>query len=299
MFSGVYTALITPFKEDGSLDMAAMEALIERQIAAGVQGIVPCGTTGEAATLTTEEQHTIFRAAVRLAKGRCKVMAGAGANDTRRTIELAQGAEACGVDGLLVVTPYYNKPTQAGLYAHYAAVAAAVNVPVVLYNVPGRTACSLTVDTVERLAAIDNIVAIKEATADLIFHSALVSRLGNRLQLLSGDDPTTLPMWAVGGRGVISVTSNLLPERMVAMWTAYEQGDLAAARAIHHQLFPWFEGLFVETNPVPVKSLVAWHTGLCTEAVRLPLSPLEPSSVATLKALAAAQGLTVPHAPEA
>jgi 4-hydroxy-tetrahydrodipicolinate synthase len=299
MFSGVYTALITPFKADGTLDVEALNALIERQINAGVQGIVPCGTTGEAATLTDEERVLIFQAAVTAAKGRCKVIAGAGTNDTRRAILMAQGAAASGADGLLVVTPYYNKPTQEGLYQHYKAIAAAVDIPVVLYNVPGRTSCSLSVDTIDRLADIENIVAIKEATADLIFHSELVNRLGDRMQLLSGDDPTTLPMWSIGGRGVISVTSNLLPERMVAMWTAFEAGDITAARGVHHELFGWFQGLFVETNPVPVKSLVAWHTGLCTDAVRLPICPLEPESVVFLKGLADQMHLTLPHAPQA
>lgn len=299
MFRGVYTALITPFTPDGSLDVPALERLIERQVAAGVQGIVPCGTTGEAATLTDEERAVVFRAAVTAAKGRCKVMAGVGTNDTRRAAEMAKQARMTGVDGLLVVTPYYNKPTQEGLYQHYRTISEAVpGLPLTLYNVPGRTSVSLSADTIDRLADLPDIVAIKEATADLTFDGELINRLGDRMDVISGDDPTALALWAIGGQGVISVTSNLLPEKFVAMWTAFQEGDLAQARTLHHELFPLFQGLFWETNPVPVKSLVAWHTGLCGDHVRLPLAPLQANTVARLKGLCDRLGIALPHAPK-
>ncbi|MCA9546218.1 MAG: 4-hydroxy-tetrahydrodipicolinate synthase [Myxococcales bacterium] len=298
MFRGVYTALITPFTPDGSLDVPALERLIERQVAAGVHGIVPCGTTGEAATLTDEERAVVFRAAVTAAKGRCKVMAGVGTNDTRRAAEMAKQARMTGVDGLLVVTPYYNKPTQEGLYQHNRTISEAVpGLPLTLYNVPGRTSVSLAADTIDRLADLPDIVAIKEATADLTFDGELITRLGDRMDVISGDDPTALALWAIGGQGVISVTSNLLPEKFVAMWAAFQANDLAGARALHHELFPLFQGLFWETNPVPVKSLVAWHTGLCGDHVRLPLASLQPNTVARLKGLCDRMGVALPHAP--
>lgn len=300
MFQGVYTALITPFLPDGALDLPALTALVQRQVAAGVDGVVPCGTTGEASTLSEAERLEVIATTVRAAAGRVKVVAGVGGNDTRRVAAAARAVQDLGVDGALVVTPYYNKPSQAGLYAHYCAVAeAAPGLPLVLYNVPSRTGVSFTVETLSRLADVPGMVAVKEATADLVFGGDLLARTHGRLTVLSGDDFTALPLWALGARGVISVTSNLLPDRFVALWRAFEAGDLASAQAQQRALFPLFKGLFIESNPVPVKALLAAHSGLCGAGVRLPLAPLQPESAARLRGLCAELGLELPFAADA
>lgn len=292
MFEGVYTALITPFvagraEEEGQIDWAALEAHVERQIAAGVHGLVPCGTTGESSTLSKAEKVEVFRRVVQTARGRCKVVAGVGTNDTRATIALARAAAEVGADGGLVITPYYNKPTQVGLFAHFSAVATQVpELPVMLYNVPSRTGVSLTVDTIERLADVPGVVALKEATANLTMDAEIVARCGDRLTLLSGEDSVSFPMWAIGGRGVVCVTSNLVPERMVAMWRAFERGDWATARALHLKLLPLFGGMFLETNPGPVKAACARAFGHA-EDMRLPLAPLQAPARAQLERLCA------------
>ncbi len=297
MFTGVHTAIITPFDGD-RIDFDALTALVEHQIAGGIHGIVPCGTTGEASTLTDEERIAVTAATVKAARGRCRVLAGVGTNDTRRATAMARAAAEVGADGGLVITPYYNKPTQEGLYQHFRTVTEAVSGwPLVLYNVPSRTALSLTVDTLDRLADLPDIVAVKEATGDMTFDGEIVRRCQGRLAVLSGDDATALPLWAVGGTGVISVTSNLLPARMVALWETFAQGDLDAARAEHLSLLPLFLGLFIETNPTPIKTLVAWATGLCSSTVRLPLTPLLPGTVVTLKSLCADLGVLLPFSP--
>lgn len=283
MFEGVYTALITPFA-GGKPDLEAFERLIERQIEAGVSGVVVCGTTGESATLTDAERVELYRAAVRIVRGRVQVIAGSGTNGTARAAELTRAAADAGCDGGLVVTPYYNKPSQEGLYHHYRTVAeAAPGLPIILYNVPSRTGVSLEVETCDRLADLPGIVALKEATGDLGFDARILARCGDRLTLLSGDDGTALPLWAIGGRGVIAVTSNLVPDRMVAMWKAFAAGDLETARRLHLTLQPLFRGLFVEPNPVPVKTLTAWAVGGFSPEVRLPLTPLETENAAMLR----------------
>lgn len=298
MFQGVYTALLTPFQHDGALDLPALTALVERQVAGGVDGVVPCGTTGEASTLSAAERVQVIRTTVAAAAGRVKVIAGVGGNDTRAVAEAARGVVDLGVDGALVVTPYYNKPSQEGLYQHYRAVTeAAPGLPVVAYNVPSRTGVSLTVDTLSRLADLPGIVAVKEATADMVFGGELLARTHGRLTVLSGDDFTALPLWSLGGRGVISVTSNLFPERFVALWRAFEAGDAALAATLQRALYPIFKAMFIEVNPVPLKAMVAWHTGLCTETLRLPLVNLLPENAARLQALAAELGIALPHAP--
>jgi 4-hydroxy-tetrahydrodipicolinate synthase len=285
MFKGVYTAIITPFS-NGEIDETALTALIERQVEAGVNGIVPCGTTGESATMSDEEILLVIKHTIETVNGRCQVIAGVGSNNTAQTIELALGAQSLGADGLLVITPYYNKPTQEGMFAHFKAVSEAVpQGAIMLYNVPGRTGVSLTVDTITRLAQIPNIVALKEATGDMAFAARIVSACGDQLNLLSGDDVTALPQWCVGGQGVVSVTSNLVPNRMVEMWSCLAKADVVNAQRIHLQLVPLFDSLFIESNPVPVKSLVALNTGLCGDEVRLPLTPLQPSSWTHLKTL--------------
>jgi len=283
MFTGVYTAIITPFK-NGQVDESALEALVERQVEAGVAGLVPCGTTGESVTLSDEELLRVIQKTIESVQGRCAVIAGVGSNHTQKTIDLGRQAQSMGADGLLVITPYYNKPTQAGLYAHFEAISKAIpDGQIMLYNVPSRTGVSLTVETIRRLAEHPNIVALKEATGDMAFAARIAASCGDRLALLSGDDATALPLWSVGGRGVVSVTSNLLPERMVDLWTAFQQESASAARRLHLSLMPIFDGLFIETNPAPIKTLVAQHTRLCTSEMRLPMVPLTAENRETLR----------------
>lgn len=297
MFRGIHTAIVTPFR-NGRLDLDGYGALVERQIAAGVDGIVPVGTTGESSTLKPAERRALFQKSVEVAAGRCKVIAGVGTNDTAQSVEYARMAVECGADAGLVITPYYNKPTQEGLYHHCRVVAEAVpELPVVLYNVPARTGVSFTVETLDRLADVPGIVSLKEATADLRFGAEIVSACQGRMTVLSGDDATMFPLWAVGGEGVISVTSNLVPDRVVALWRAFEGGDIAEARRLHLQLLPLFTGLFIEANPVPVKTLVAWSTGLIEPDVRLPLTPLGAGAAAKLRALCAALEIPLEKGP--
>ena len=291
MLGGVHTAIVTPFQGD-EIDWATYETLVERQLDAGIHGIVPCGTTGESSTLSDDEKLKLIDRTVRQVAGRAKVIAGVGTNDTAQSIRLTRAAREVGADAGLVITPYYNKPTQAGLYAHFEAIAhGAPGFPLVLYNVPGRTGVNLSVETASRLADLPEVVALKDATADLGGAAELAATCGGRLALLSGDDATAFPLWCVGGKGVISVTSNLAPRRMVALWNAFAGGDIAGARALHSALFPLFSALFVESNPVPVKAAIEWHTGLPTTAVRLPLTPLEAGSVAMLREICARLGI--------
>lgn len=288
MLQGVYTAILTPFRQ-GKVDFQALEALVERQIAAGIHGVVPCGTTGESSTLSDAEKIEIFRRVVAVAGKRCQVIAGVGTNDTHHSVELARAAVEAGADAGLVITPYYNKPTAEGLYHHFRTIAEAVPaLPLVLYNVPGRTGVSLTVETIDRLADVPGIVAIKEATSNLVFDAEIIARCGERLTMLSGDDAISFPLWCLGGRGVICVASNVVPERMVALWNAFEKGDLAAARRLHLKLLPLFNGLFVETNPTPVKTVYSWlYPNEATDEVRLPLVGLQPGNAAKLRKLCA------------
>jgi len=288
MFRGVHTAIVTPFVSN-RVDLDTLGRLVERQIAAGIDGVVACGTTGEAATLTDAEKLAIFRHVVEVAAGRCAVIAGTGDNNTAHSIALTRETAGCGVDGALVITPYYNKPTQEGLFHHFRAVAEAVpELPIIAYNVPGRTSVSLTADTADRLGDLANVVALKEATADLALDGEMIRRCGDRLALTSGDDATAFPLWCLGGAGVISVCGNLVPDRMVALWRAFQSGDLAGARALHLRLLPLFTGLFIETNPAPVKTLTARVVPGMSAALRLPLAPLTPSSEARLHTLCAA-----------
>ena len=287
LFEGVFTAIITPFGRGGHVDFDALDALVERQLAGGVHGLVPCGTTGESATLSKAEKVEIFRRVVSTAKGRCKVIAGVGTNDTAASIELARAAAEAGADGGLVITPYYNKPTAEGMYHHFRAIAEAVpSLPSVLYNVPSRTSVSLDVDTISRLADVPGIVAIKEATSNMVFDAEILARCGDRLTVLSGDDAVAFPLWCLGGRGVICVASNVVPDRVVALWNAFDKGDLSRARKLHLALLPLFTGLFVETNPGPVKLLYSWLHPDTSAEMRLPLVGLQPGSAAKLRKLA-------------
>ena len=272
---GCFTALITPFRA-GEIDEPALRALVDRQIAGDVDGLVPCGTTGEAPALTAREWEQVVAIAVETAAGRVPILAGTGSNSTAASIERTRRARELGADGALVVTPYYNRPTQEGLYGHFAAIADAVDLPLVLYNVPGRTGVNLLPETVLRLADIPAIVGIKEASGSLDQASQIVNDAPAGFVVLSGDDSLTLPIASVGGRGVISVVSNIAPEAVSALTAACLAGDFASARAMHLALFDLCRAMFVETNPVPVKAAAAL-LGLCTPEVRLPLARLSDS----------------------
>ena len=275
------TAIVTPFR-DGKVDEEAFRRLIDWQIEEGVNGLVPVGTTGESATLSHEEHRQVIEICVDQVKGRVKVLAGAGSNNTIEAIQLTEFAKKAGADGALLITPYYNKPTQEGLYQHYAAVAKAVDLPIVPYNVPGRTGCNMLPPTVARIARdVPDVVGIKEATADLIHVSDLVEQCPEGFQILSGDDFTVLPHIAVGGCGVISVTANVAPKLMADLCKATLAGDMDEARRLHFKLMPINRAMFLETNPIPVKTAVCMMRGLDLE-FRLPMVPLMPDNLEKL-----------------
>jgi len=269
MLKGALTALVTPFR-DGSVDEEALRGLIERQIEGGVQGLVPCGTTGESATLSHEEHNRVIDITIEAASGRLPVVAGTGSNSTAETIRLTRHAEDAGATAALLITPYYNKPSQAGLFAHFRSVSEAVSIPLVLYNVPGRTGLNMLPETVARLSELKNIVGIKEATGDLTQVSRILELAMDDFCVISGDDFTTLPVLSLGGAGVISVTSNIAPSDVSSMIKAFFAGDIDGARALHYRLSPLNRAMFLETNPVPVKTALAM-LGLLTEEFRLPL----------------------------
>jgi len=270
-FTGVGTALITPFRKDGSVDEAAVKRLARRQIDAGIHFLSPCGTTGEAPTLDHREKLRVVELVVEEANGKVPVLAGAGGYDTREVVALARDMEKTGADGLLSVTPYYNKPTPEGLYQHFKAIAGSTRLPIVLYNVPGRTGINLDVATTVRLSQVPNIVAIK-SPGDLVQMSEIISATREDFIVLSGDDPVTVATMAVGGRGVVSVASNEAPAEMVQIVELCEKGDYAAARTLHHWLLPLIQVNFAESNPIPCKAAMA-AMGLIEEHFRLPLVP--------------------------
>jgi 4-hydroxy-tetrahydrodipicolinate synthase len=277
MFTGVITALVTPLRGD-ALDEEALRRLVDEQIASGVDGLVPVGTTGESPTLTNEEHLRVIQLVVEATKKRVPVIAGTGSNSTRETIEMSAAARKVGADGLLLVTPYYNRPGQEHLYRHFKAVVEAVPLPSVLYNVPGRTACDLLPETIVRLAELPQVVGVKEATGSALRASQILAQLGSkneRVAVLSGDDATAFPLFALGARGVISVVSNVAPKQMSAMWDAAAAGDWKKARELHYRLLPLGEGLFVEANPIPVKTAMAMM-GRIADEIRPPLYPLAP-----------------------
>ena len=269
MFSGSIVAIVTPFR-NGKLDERAFGDLIEWQIANGTNGIVPCGTTGESATLTHDEHHRVVRLTVEVAKGRIPVIAGTGSNSTDEAISLTRHAKDAGADGALLITPYYNKPTQEGLYRHYKAVAEAVDMPLVLYNIPGRTGVNMLPATVARLAVMKNIVGIKEGSGSVQQASDIAQACGDRLIVLSGDDPLTLPMMAVGAKGVITVTANVMPKEMAQLVASFQAGRIDEARRIHFALSALFAALFYETNPIPVKEALGMM-GKIDPELRLPM----------------------------
>jgi 4-hydroxy-tetrahydrodipicolinate synthase len=272
MFEGVLTALVTPFR-DGEIDETALRALVDRQIESGIDGLVPCGSTGESATLSHAEHRRVVEIVVHATRGRVPVVAGAGSNNTREAVELTLYAKEAGADGALLISPYYNKPTQEGLFLHYAEIARRTAFPLVLYNIPGRTASNMLPATVARLADLEQIVGIKEACGDLAQISEVIDRCPESFTVLSGDDALTLPVLAVGGRGVISTTSNIAPAEMVSLVRSFRAGDADTARQCHQRLLPLFDALFVETNPIPLKA--ALHlVGAIGPEIRLPLTPL-------------------------
>ncbi len=271
-WSGVGTALVTPFDVSGELDEGALRRLLERQVAGGVHFLVPCGTTGETPTLTSDERDRVVSIAVEVAQGRVPVLAGVGGYNTEEVAELAAHTESLGVQGLLSVTPYYNKPTQDGLVQHYTAIANRTSLPIIVYNVPGRTGCNVEPKTLARLAQIPNIVGVKEASGNMAQMCEVCRVVPSDFSVLCGDDALALPLMAVGGRGVISVASNVVPDRMAKMVTAALDGDFAAARAEHTALLEFMNVNFIESNPIPVKAALAM-LGLCQEVYRLPMVP--------------------------
>ena len=289
MFTGSLVAIVTPFK-NGKLDERALGDLIEWQITSGTHGIVPCGTTGESATLTHAEHERVVAFTVEVVRRRVPVVAGTGSNSTEEAIALTKHAKAAGVDGALLITPYYNKPTQEGLFLHYKAVAEAVDLPLVVYNIPGRTGVNMLPSTIARLAVCPTVVAVKEGSGAVQQASEIIQLCGERLTVLAGDDALTLPMMAVGGKGVITVTANLLPTKMAQLVNAFREGRLEAARALHYELYPLFTALFYETNPIPVKE--ALHLmGKIAPEIRLPLCPMGNDNKAKLLTVLKAAGL--------
>jgi 4-hydroxy-tetrahydrodipicolinate synthase len=269
-FTGCGTALVTPFTRSGALDEAGVRRLARRQIEAGIHFLVPCGTTGETPTLTAAERVRVVELVVDEAKGKVPVLAGAGGYNTSEVIESALEMARVGADGILSVAPYYNKPTQEGLFQHYQAIASAVPLPIIVYNVPGRTGCNVEVGTVARLSEIANIAGVKEASGNVVQMCELCRALPDRFLVLSGDDALTLPVMSIGGRGIVSVVSNEVPAEMVRMVELAEGGDFTGARKLHHDLLPLMQVNFVESSPIPVKSAMAMM-GLLEEVYRLPL----------------------------
>jgi len=291
-FTGVGTALITPFTADGSLDEAAISRLARRQIDAGVHVLVPCGTTGETPTLSFDERRRVIELVVAEAKGRALVLAGAGGYDTKEVIHMVAMVKAAGADGILSVTPYYNKPTPEGLYQHYKAIAESTDLPIIVYNVPGRTGCNIDPAALVLLAGIPNIIGVKEASGNISQMAQICHDVPSDFLVMSGDDAITLPLMALGGHGIISVASNEVPSEMVQMVEAFERGALADARYWHNKLLPIMQINFVESNPGPVKFAMA-AMGLCEEVFRLPVVSPRVSSQEKILAVLRDLGLPV------
>ncbi|MGA2090072.1 MAG: 4-hydroxy-tetrahydrodipicolinate synthase [Endomicrobiales bacterium] len=289
MFSGSYVALVTPFK-NGQVDYAKIEELVEWHVKNGTTGIVPCGTTGESATLSNEEHEKVIAITVKAARQRVKVIAGTGSNSTDEAIAMTQFAENAGCDGALLVSPYYNKPTQNGLFLHFKAVANSVKIPLMLYNIQSRTAVNITPQTVARLAAeCSNIVAIKEASGALDQMSQIIALCPN-MDLLSGDDALTLPVLSIGGTGVVSVLANIVPRETADLVAAWEKGDVSATQKLHYKLLSLIKVMFIETNPIPIKTAMAL-AGLCSSELRLPMCEMEGANKLVLKNVLKEYGL--------
>jgi 4-hydroxy-tetrahydrodipicolinate synthase len=291
-FTGCGTALVTPFRHDGSLDEAGVSSLAKRQIDAGIHFLVPCGTTGESPTLTEDERTRVVELVVEQAKGRVPVLAGAGGYNTQEVIHAAKRMRRAGADGILSVTPYYNKPTPDGLVAHYRAIAEAIELPIILYNVPGRTGCNIDPATLVRLASIPNIAGVKEASGNMTQICEVCASVPDTFIVLSGDDALTLPLMAVGGRGIVSVASNEIPGEMSRLAELAANGDFATARQLHQRLMPLLQVNFIESNPIPVKSAMAM-LGLLDETYRLPMVPPRPASRERIATVLRSLGLAV------
>jgi 4-hydroxy-tetrahydrodipicolinate synthase len=289
VFEGVYTALITPFR-DGGVDERALTELVELQIAAGVDGIVPCGSTGEAATLSHAEHQRVVEVVVAAARGRVAVIAGTGSNSTAEAIQLTRHAKEAGADGALLISPYYNRPTQEGIVAHYTEIARQTAFPLLAYNIPARTGSNVLPATLARLAEVDQIVGVKESCGDLNQMAHLIASVPDSFAVLSGDDWATLPLLAIGGKGVISTAANVAPGEVVELVRAFRAGDLARARAVHFRLLPLLDALFCETNPIPVKAALGMR-GLIQEELRLPLVPISNGNRERLQAVLKELGL--------
>jgi len=283
-FRGCGTAMVTPFRADLSLDEDALRRLIRRQIAGGINFLVPCGTTGESPTLTHEEHLRVVEITIEEAKGKVPVLGGAGGYDTRKVIEMARDIQRLGADGILSVTPYYNKPTQEGLYHHYKAIASAISLPIILYNVPPRTNVNIEPATLRRLAEIENIIGVKEASGNIAQMTQVMQQVPEQFIVLSGDDALTLPLVAMGGRGLISVASNEIPTEMTRLVQLCLDGEFKTARALQRKLLPLIEVNFIETNPAPVKAGMA-EMGLLEPVWRLPLVPPRPENLAKIRSV--------------
>lgn len=282
MFQGSMVAIITPFDSKGNFDEESYRQLVEFQIENGTDGIVPCGTTGESTTLTHKEHDQVVKACIEQVNKRVPVLAGTGSNSTAEAIEISKHAQEIGADGLLLVAPYYNKPSQEGLYQHYKTLAEAITLPQVMYNVPGRTGMNVTADTTVRLAEIANIVAIKEASGDITQASEIIARAGDKIDVLSGDDFLTLPLMACGAKGVISVTANIMPKQVKAMVLAIQENRWNDARQLHLQLLDAHQAMFIESNPTPVKTAAALM-GKCRADVRLPMVAMQSNTLEKLQ----------------
>ena len=289
MFQGSIVALVTPFK-DGKIDREGLKNLIEFQIENNTHAIVPCGCTGEAATLSHEEHKKVSELTVEFVNKRVPVITGSGSNSTHEAVELTRYAKDIGADGVLVITPYYNKPTQDGLYRHYKEIATKVDIPIILYNVPGRTGVNMLPETVLRLSEIDNIVGIKEASGSLSQMSDIIGLCGENLVVLSGDDSVTLPLLSIGGKGVISVTANIVPSYVAQMVNEFNKGNLDEAQRLHYKLRSLNEAMFFETNPIPVKTSLSLM-GKISGELRLPLSPMSEANLERLRKVLMDYGL--------
>jgi 4-hydroxy-tetrahydrodipicolinate synthase len=289
MLKGAFTAIVTPFK-NGQFDEAAYRELIEFQIKGGIHGIVPCGTTGESPTLSHDEHKRVVETCVDQVKKRVPIIAGSGSNSTAESVELTKHAQAAGADYALMITPYYNKPTQEGLYQHYKTITSQTKIPIVVYNVPGRTSVNLLPETMARLASLPNIVGLKDATGDLKQGAKTLELCGDKITVLSGDDFTTFPLLCVGGKGAISVVSNVVPSDMADMCDAFFKGDLTTARKLHYKMWSLTEAMFYETNPAPVKTAMKL-LGKITGEVRQPLWPMSAANEEKLRGVMQKYGL--------
>lgn len=297
MFRGVFTAVVTPFTADENVDEPTLKNLIDFNLANGVTGIVPCGTTGESPTLSHDEHHRVIELTVEHVNGRAPVIAGTGSNSTREAISLSQHAEKAGVNGLLLVTPYYNKPTQEGMYRHFRAIAESVGIPCIVYNIKGRTGVNLETDTLMRLMNdCANITGVKEASGDLNQMKDVIARRVEGFSVLSGDDNLALSLIKAGGDGVISVASNFIPAQMSQLIKLALEGSFAEAEVLEKELSPFFAAEFIETNPIPIKYMLSLN-GMCQEVYRLPICELRPASKEKVKAVLTEMGLLVPQVP--